>query len=67
MTATRLTLELEHAGELPQGRIGEEGTDSREFVGWLGLASALGELLSAAQQSPADTEGSPERGPERSR
>ena len=52
-TTTRLTLELDAATEPIQGRISEEGAASREFIGWLGLAAALGEVLKPAAEGKA--------------
>jgi hypothetical protein len=57
----RLTLELDCESEPIGGRMLEEGGTSRPFVGWLGLASALGSVL---VEPPGDADaGGTEKGP----
>jgi hypothetical protein len=43
----RLTLDLDSEGEPIRGRIEEESGAARSFHGWLGLAAALGSVLSS--------------------
>jgi hypothetical protein len=41
----QLTLEIERATDPISGRVLDEAGGAREFVGWIGLASALEEAL----------------------
>jgi hypothetical protein len=58
----RLTLELDCDSDPIGGRMLEEGGTSRPFVGWLGLASALGSVLVEPPPGDADAGGT-EKGP----
>jgi hypothetical protein len=51
----RLVLELHSQSEPIQGRMREESGTSHDFVGWLGLAAALRNVLADGTAGAPDT------------
>lgn len=50
----RLTLDLQPGSEPIEGRISEEGAESRPFVGWLALATALQQAMRLDPRTASD-------------
>ena len=58
-TSLALRLYLEPNADPIRGRIANEMGEASEFVGWLGLASALERIVDCTPARPTDTEVSP--------
>jgi hypothetical protein len=57
MTSTaplKVTLEFRPDADPPRGRIVDHAGQAREFVGWIGLASALEDVLGATPHVPKE-------------
>ena len=53
-TPMQVTLELQRGSDPLSGRVVDEAGRSHDFVGWIGLASALEEVLVTPPVSPKE-------------